>query len=170
VQEVTQDSRVEIQWYDVAGETAEELREQLERFGPVDQFGRRRDAYTQWHVRWSWPFNGHEPIFEETDSEYSAVVHLPRWLDKHAASEDLQKQWDKFVSAVIQHEFQHILHIKEHHTRIEKRIQRAAQENPHLDSKTANAIARKVVNKIHKLDRLYDKRTESGKLEGVKFP
>lgn len=164
------DPNVRVDWYTISGSSESELREALNRLGPVDQFGKRRDAYTAWQVTWRWPFKGGKAQFSDTKARYEIVVTLPRWERPSAVRPELEQAWSRFNQALLRHEYNHVQHVRENYDEIESEIQRAAGNSSVLSYQEANARARRVIALIQRLDKEYDQDTLSGRTEGVLFP
>ena len=83
------------QLYDIAGSTAEELKDAMAQNGPHGYW-----AYTTWYVRWS------------ASCEISVQINytMPRWLDRDAAAPALRDAWDRMMKNLWRHERGHAEH------------------------------------------------------------
>ncbi len=70
-----------IVYYDVVGNSASELRHQMNQKGPLRQGGERFDGHTNWHVAWSYRFTPTADgcKFTEVGIKFTATITLPRW-------------------------------------------------------------------------------------------
>lgn len=156
--------------YDVSGDTLEELYGALRQYGPKDDEGNTRYAYTRWKVKWRWRSRGDGTIdARSVDLACSASVHLPRLVNRERHDPALLAHWDTFIERTRNHERNHIEHVRRGAPRIAQMIQKRAGSKGILSSKKAKAIARTVVADLHAMDRAYDMRTNHGKTEGTWF-
>ncbi|MCI5066123.1 DUF922 domain-containing protein [bacterium] len=157
---------VKIQYYDIDGRTADELKEAMRTRGPVDEFGRRSYAYTSWHVQWRWP--SRERAAEEVDLRGAEVslsisLTLPRWSGYERASSHLRARWNRFSQALLFHELGHVA--------IAHRTQASLRERFHeigtTSQQRAELVARSVSSRFLSADGHYDRRTQGGLSQGV---
>jgi predicted secreted Zn-dependent protease len=73
--------KIQYDYYDIAGQTAAELREEMNRNGVLWTNGNTYDAYTGWNVKWDYRYR-----ITDTDCSISSVTttlnvefRLPRW-------------------------------------------------------------------------------------------
>ncbi len=89
-------------FYDVAGQTAEQLRDAMNRAGPVGSDGRHVDAFASWKVHYTYQTvavaGGCGLRRLKVDAEITSI--LPRWVDKPATSSGLTDRWEKHVAAL----------------------------------------------------------------------
>jgi len=89
-------------FYDVAGQTAEQLRDAMNRAGPVGSDGRHVDAFASWKVHYTYQTvagaGGCGLRKLKVDADVTSI--LPRWVDKPAASSVLTDRWEKHVAAL----------------------------------------------------------------------
>lgn len=162
---------VTIKFYPVSGSTGETVRANLNKDGPIDQFGIRGDAYTGWKISWKWPrsSNGSANI-KAVSVNHKITVTLPQWTDRGSAAPELGAKWDSYFTAMLRHELRHIGHVIDHSKSIANEIRKAANNNPRLTTEQANEIAEQQLAFIRQLDRDYDSSTKRGATEGVTFP
>lgn len=160
---------LELEYYDIEGHSKAELRANMQKFGPKDQFGMARDAYTSWHVSWSWPRKNGKIDFNSTQLSKTLKIIMPRWGADPVKKEDslLRKEWELYIKKLAEHEFRHASFFLHNVTKIKKKIMKAVAANPKLSFDDANYEAYKVLAKIRKLDKDYDLKTDHGRLEGV---
>jgi predicted secreted Zn-dependent protease len=151
-------------YYDIAGSTAEELRAQMDAFGPVGYDGYHGDATTRWVIRWNWPGFGLEACdLQQADVTYIIEVTLPRWKPPEGVDRALLDQWDFHLKALIIHEKGHVDYVVGHIPRIISAIHHATCE-------TADATAAGILEDIRDHDRQYDDDTDHGRGQGAQFP
>ena len=157
--------------FEVNGETAEEIRAELNAKGPLDVQRYHRDAFTRWYVKWRWNFSAQgKADIKSTQVSYQISLHLPKWTPSDGTSQALITQWDRFFANLLKHERRHIDFVLEHYEAVSENIRKAAQQSPDLTAAEANAIGEEVLARIRSLDAHYDKVSAHGKNEGVLFP
>ena len=157
--------------YEVQGVSADEIRAELDKLGPLDLSGRRRDAYTLWHISWCWPLrNDGQAEFARTVSNCEIRVTLPRLKRGLVFDGGLLEQWDAFYQAVLWHELKHLEIVLRNYSRVAEVIKAAYGHNSTLSVMEANMLGRRVLEEIREQDRRLDELTQNGRLEGVRFP
>ena len=89
-------------FYDVAGQTAEQLRDAIDRARPLGSDGRGVDALASWTVHYSYRTAVGAGGCRITRVAVSAEISttLPRWVDKPATSSALTERWELYVAAL----------------------------------------------------------------------
>jgi predicted secreted Zn-dependent protease len=162
---------LQIKHFNISGGSAIEVRDSLDKQGPIDVYGHRSDALTKWKISWDWP--GAEtgnPDFAKAKPSLDLSMNIPCWTDYVKADQKLQNRWVTFVMALIDHEKGHVDIARDHFERPAQAVHQAAAINPNLAAREANAIGENELEKIRQLDIKYDRVTEHGKQQGVKFP
>ncbi len=89
-------------FYDVAGHTAEQLRDAIDLARPLGPDGRRVDALASWKVHYTYQtavgVGGCRLRRLTVNADISTT--LPRWVDKPATSSTLTDRWDRYVAAL----------------------------------------------------------------------
>jgi predicted secreted Zn-dependent protease len=98
-----------LEYFDVHGSTARELRADLGRLGPVADNGVRGDAYTRWRIAWKFDLTerGADCIAGNFQIGLTVTMILPRWLPPADTSDDLIALWDRYSTALRAHEDGH---------------------------------------------------------------
>lgn len=156
-------SGADIQYYDIKGATAADLRRQMDSLGTLDD-GRRWDAYTTWTIRWNWPGYGTRNCdLSRATTSLEITVTLPRWANPNGAEATLITKWNKYYQALARHEQGHVDNVTQGYPKVLQAIQSAT-------CATAEQAALQAVEPIHAADRDYDKKTGHGATEGAVFP
>ena len=161
-----------IVYYDVVGNSASELRHQMNQKGPLRQGGERFDGHTNWHVAWSYRYapTADGCKFTEVGIKFTATITLPRWAGAGTSSA-LAKKWQSYNAALRIHEDGHFSHGV-----------RAAEEIKSLGqslrmSGGCSALAKlfddqaaSIIEKYRMADAAYDADTKHGRTQGAIFP
>ncbi len=156
--------RATVVYYDVVGDTADELRAQLDALGPVGSDGERWDAVCNWDYWWSWPAApGGGCDLAAATVTYEVRVTFPRWSPPAGAPPDLVARWTGFVQALAAHELGHVDRAIAGVAWVEEALRGA-------DCDTANAAAEEAVARVQEENDAYDAATGHGMEQGVRFP
>jgi predicted secreted Zn-dependent protease len=162
----------QIVYYDVAGNSATALRQQMTAKGPLDD-GKRFDAHTDWYVKWNYRYrptaSGCE--FTSMDVSLSGTILLPRWNHADDASNALVQKWDTYLAALRLHENGHYAQ----GANAAKAIEAFARSSHGSGDCAAmvsefNDQARAIVDKYKAQDAAYDRATDHGRTQGAQFP
>lgn len=165
-------SRVRVETYDVSGESADELRRDLNRRGPLSR-GQRYDARTDWHVRWWFDF-------ERSDEGCRAVrprvdldvrITMPRWRQPAGASSELVERWQRYLVDLREHEDGHAAVGQSAADEIREALGglEAADSCPEAE-RLANRVGHDVIERHNRKDERYDEETRHGATQGARFP
>ena len=161
----------ETQYYEVTGSSAEELRASILRLAPRDHTGKRGVGMTSWQVRWGYEVKQTASACVRTslDIKVNLVIALPRWKNRYDDS-GLADRWNIYLAALEGHERGHLeialrgaQELHEHLSRISSAKTCALLEQS-LDS-TANDL----LDDLNRVQVDYDRRTQHGLTQGVKF-
>lgn len=131
---------VKTKYYNIKGSSAKGLKQQMRRHGPKGYW-----ASTTWRVHWS----------SKCKLSVAISYTYPRWSDKKKASPALRNKWDSMLKNLKKHEKRHGLFGINAAKEIEK---------SHCGKKNHS-----IVIKWAKQDKIYDRRTDHGRNEGVKL-
>jgi predicted secreted Zn-dependent protease len=161
-------------YYDVDGATAQELRADLNRLGPIDGTEHRRfDAVTHWYVRWRFTYanvgGGCEIRTVSTSADITYA--FPRLLRRSSAPAILQQAFAGYLENLLVHEKGHARVGIDIAARIEAAIRRlpSAPTCAVLED-AANDLGHGLIKEANQLDIDYDAQTQHGKTQGARFP
>ena len=155
-------------FYNVEGDSIEQIHESLLSNGPRDERGQARFAYTDWTIEWDWKKRNDTRIKADSlQLRCSATIRLPRLRAKSGMRIELIRSWNDFVERTRDHELRHLEHVVSGATRIRSRLKSAETRPGGLSANTANKIIQRVVQEIRHFDREYDLRTNHGRTEGT---
>lgn len=163
--------------YDVSGNSARELRSQLNAFGPRDPITQQRfDGRTDWSLNWSFQFATSTRGCELASFGVSldSIITLPRWTPPTGASVALQQEWQRYSAALRHHEDGH------HDTAVATADALRARLQERLDGdatapdckqlgRELDALGRQAVLDGRRQGREYDRDTGHGRTQGARF-
>lgn len=159
------------QFYTVTGQTSAEIRRNLNRNSPVRVDGRPFDAFTRWHVSWSFSYkhSSTECFIEEVSTRLEIEQIMPQLISP--VPQQLKRKWDAYITALRHHEMGHRVFGNEAAADIENRLQnlRPRSECATLE-KFANEAAAKIIQKYIAKEKQYDSRSDYGSHDGAVFP
>jgi predicted secreted Zn-dependent protease len=164
--------RLRVETYDVEGTTAQEIRRDLNRRGPLSH-GQRFDARTEWNVRWRFDLEPRDESCRATRPrvDLDVLVTLPRWRQPTDAPASLVERWQRYLRALENHE--------EGHAAIgasaADEIRAALAQLPPAPTcdeaeRRANRAGQEIVGAHNRRDEEYDEQTDHGATQGARFP
>lgn len=160
-----------IDYYDVPGATAQEVRASLDQLGPTStRDGRRHDSHTYGKVAWRFTFRG-LPNCAITSTTVTAhiITRFPRLQSD--APDSLKKAFAKFTDKLMLYEKGHVQKAIEAARQIEIGIGGlpAISGCRELEA-AANHLGHNVLKILGRWHRDYDDTTLYGRTMGAKFP
>ena len=159
---------VDVSYYDIRGDRASELRVQMNRKGP-----RGFDAYTAWSVRWRYreDRSGIDCRAADLVTSVEIEITLPRWVDEADADEALRQRWQRFYSALLEHEHGH----RDFGIRAAREVEAAlatvqSQSRCAELKRSINTTGNGILAPIYAQERAYDRDTNHGINDGAVFP
>jgi len=164
VVQITLDNTTMI-YYEIGGLTADELREEMNQFGPVDpNEGLRYDSLTDWYISWTWPGYGEvECDLSQAHVSYDIKVTVPRWHPSPKTNPALIDHWNRYMNNLAIHEQAHVDAIINHYLQVKDAIQGAT-------CATAEPAAQEILDKLKQFQIEYDRQTKHGETQGAVFP
>jgi predicted secreted Zn-dependent protease len=160
-------------YYNIGGATANELRHQMDQFGPSDEFGARHDAYTAWYVEWHYPnlVTNDKCTIGSVTVTVSITQTLPKWETPPEAPPGLIKQWDTYIEALQRHENGH----REIGIAAGEKILRALSDLPSYPTcgeleQIADREGQGILDEYRRKEIDYDRTTNHGELQDARFP
>ncbi len=161
--------KLTVELYPVSGKDLAAAKADMRQRGPRDHLGYSFDAYTSWHIKWSWPTSGNKARLADVVADYSVKVQLPDWQEMSRAPAVQQKKWKEFIAQLIAHEYGHVMNVTQSYQSIPEAIRRANARGQISTAAEANALANQLLNKIRQSDVEYDRCSEHGKRQGVRL-
>lgn len=154
---------VTVAYYDVAGTDVATISAALLKMRPTDpNDGKRVDALTQTHLRWSWPLTNTGCRLKDATVTFTATVILPRLADGELVPQTLRADWDAYIARLEAHEMMHLRYSYDGRLAVLAAVKAATCD-------TADAAAKAVLAKIQQRDIALDRATNHGE-RGSKVP
>lgn len=160
-------------YYNVSGDTADEIWTDIITKSPVRQQGKQHVAYTKWHVNWKfwWHDNGDTCEISKVATSLDITYTLPELEQSSFIPDPLLSRWQSYYSALIEHEHGHrdfgIRAAEEIENEIAAMGPRASCKQLEHD---ANKIGEHVIRKYSLIEKNYDQSTNHGLSTGAVFP
>lgn len=156
-------STASVTYYEITGQSAEDLRAQMDLYGPTAD-GYKGDAAANWYITWDWPGYGttHCDLSQATTT-LEVIVTLPQWEIPADASPELKEHWQTYLNHLYQHEQGHVDLYYQYYPQVKEAIRDATCSQ-------ADAAAQAVLETIRAADRAYDSQTGHGQTQGAVFP
>jgi predicted secreted Zn-dependent protease len=163
----------EIVYYDIVGDSAKELRRQMDANGPLGEDGKRMDGYTAWHVAWTYQYvpTADSCKFTELGITLAATITLPRWTAGNDTSSALVKKWQSYIAALRVHEDGHYSHGRKAAEEIKSLGQSLrTSDDCSTMAKLFDDQAASILERYRVADVAYDADTKHGETQGATFP
>jgi predicted secreted Zn-dependent protease len=163
-----------IVYYDITGNSASVLRDQLDIKGPIGKTGKHVDAFTKWHVAWKHHYRPTSTGCRFTDMQVSVTgtILMPRWVYPSDVSRSLLRRWQDYLAALLLHEQGHYAHGASAAEAIT-----ALEDSFHDYSGNCQTMVQSFKDQAHAIlaryqamDAAYDKATDHGRTQGARFP
>lgn len=157
------DARVTIATFPVTGNDELEIRKALRANGPRDTRMQPRDGYTQWRLGWRWDARKRGVVDRKSlRVSVDAEIRIPRCVGAGCGA-----RWRLFRYQLVRHELRHLQFVLDGARKL------AALYSSNTDSTLLSADAHRLgdraINDIRAADRGYDRKTDHGKSEGIRW-
>jgi predicted secreted Zn-dependent protease len=161
-----------IEYFDLQGSTARELRADLSRLGPVGETGVRGDGYTEYQIAWrfSMALNDGVCSAQEVAVDLAVTMQLPRWHPPASTSSELRDTWRRFSVDLRKHEDGHHKIARSAAKAVKRRL-KADIKAPSCEAlKTRmNTVATDVLREYREKQHEYDLETDYGRAKGTRL-
>lgn len=160
------------EYYEIKGNSEDELRSELCRYGCKWKDGKTYDSVTNWHVKWDYD---HDRSPEACSSgPFKVFVDItfryPKWVRTDGAPRALSEKWDSYLKSLVEHENGH----RDMAVEAAEELSRAVAGLP--PAPTCAELDRRVRDLCHeRMQRLdddakaYDAATQHGSAQGAVF-
>lgn len=158
-------TNLDVQYYDVSGNSLFEIRRALNRVRPRDpNDGLGVDALSSWYIAWRWPGNPDGGCdLSRAEIRFSASIRMPRLVETAATPAAVRTRWRAYAASLARHEANHVRHAWENRSRVLAAIRASTCAD-------ADRAARAAIAALARHDLDYDRRTRHGATEGAHFP
>lgn len=163
---------LEIEYYDVHGSSVQEVREAMNRNGPIGNDGRRFHGYTKWRVGWKFRYAPRGASCEPTSVETSldVVMTLPRWTRPDDAPAELEREWERYSAALKAHEDGHAEFGAAAAGEIQRRLsEMSGRSGCRALAEEMNRAGRAIIEEARSRELEYDATTRHGATQGARF-
>jgi predicted secreted Zn-dependent protease len=164
------EKNLRVDYYDIGGERARELRADLDRRGPVDDTGKRSDAYTRWHIAWRYDFDSSAGGCSAGNYrvDLTVTMTMPRWSPTPKASPALRDLWARYLSALQRHEDGHYDLAIAAAEDVRRSLGAVGRESGcDLLRSRLDSAANAVLDAYRRKEQDYDRETDSGRRQGT---
>ncbi len=164
---------IKTDYYFVSGNTASEIRNDLDMKTPIRERGIKYDARTNCDVKWHLWWNESNGLCTITKVKTRVDVQyvLPKLKTSIFLSKSLKQKWETYMKALLHHENGHknlgVRAANEIELEIGKMAARSTCKQLEID---ANRIGNTILEKIRGLEKEFDRKTNHGINEGAVFP
>lgn len=158
-------------FYMIEGNTAEEIRENLDTNRSAATEGISFDAYTHWYITWNYKFlqSPGSCTIDAVATHIAVEQILPQLITPVA--DELQDRWNRYIEALQHHENGH----KNIGIQAAEKINRLLEQlNPKTNcaalEQTVNQTAEDILRQYNLIEKKYDKETQHGAKTGAVFP
>jgi predicted secreted Zn-dependent protease len=166
--------RVNYDYYPLNGSTAKELQAEMLQHGPLLELEERHyDAYTHWHVRWSYDYTrtGEGCAITDVESSVDVTFTLPWWNVPAEASGSVVAAWNQFLGALQLHENVHMSHGVAAATEIMQTLnQFPVYGSCQALQAAVSSTTQDIIQYYNQQDIDYDRWTQHGLTQGAVFP
>lgn len=158
--------------YEVRGTSSRDLEVDMVMHGPEVE-GHPRYAATAFSIHWSFRVQSSAAgcAVRRPRLDLDMILHVPKWMDRDRAEDELRAAWDTFLDAVRAHEHGHQQVNVDGATRIFRELQQAHSAGGCADLRRAiEPRLRSLLGAIHAANRRYDIDTGGGVRLGVRWP
>jgi len=164
----------QIETYDIAGATADELRQQMNTLGPVDKTEKKHfHALTTWRVSWHFRWErgaAYGCRITGVDTGLRAKIVMPHLLPSVVLPVDVRTSWNAYLEKLMLHEKGHVAIGEAARADAERSIRTlpAAATCEELE-RAANEAGNAAIRKANGDDIAYDRDTHHGATQGAKW-
>jgi predicted secreted Zn-dependent protease len=154
----------------VSGKTIDAIKTDIRKKSPVKHNGRLHVAYTKWNVNWRfwWLESSDACKITRVATTLDVAYTLPKLEHPAAMPADLLERWEKYYSALYDHEQGHKDLGLKAATEIEQTISdMEPRKSCSQLERDANKLAKAVISKYSRLEKAYDRTTNHGLNTGV---
>ena len=163
---------LEVTYYDVHGDTLQDIGSWMNQHGPAGADGRRFHGYTEWTVGWRFRLKPGRAgcAVESLETGFRATMQLPEWRRPDDASPMAVREWERYSAALRAHEDGHFQTGAAAREAIERELaaMRSTSGCPAL-AKELDARGMAIIGEHQAREREYDASTRHGATQGARL-
>lgn len=153
-----------VAFYEVRGQTAQEIRDQMDALGPCDDSGESYHSRSHSTFRWSWPGYGTTAgDVSKAIVTMRSFVTMPIWHPSKKVPKAVIEKWNAYRLALADRESQHVRLAEE----CRDQLQRTIRESP---PGKAQMIILLSVQEFRRREAILDAESKHGATSGLHFP
>jgi predicted secreted Zn-dependent protease len=156
-------------YYSVAGATLREIQASLRSNRPWKSTA-ENDGYTRWHVEWNFAVNpaGNKCRLTSFSTRTTVAITLPRWVAPTNATAEVRGAWQRYITALGQHEAGHGQMALAAAAEMQKRVKESSEDADCTALKQKiNSLGQSIIEQYRARDQQYDERTRHGETQGA---
>jgi predicted secreted Zn-dependent protease len=161
-----------IEYFELQGTTARELRADLSRLGPVGETGIRGDGYTEYNIAWRFSMELKDGVCspQEVEVDLAVTMKLPRWYPPAGVTSELRQTWDRFSDDLREHEDGHHKIARSAARAVKRKLKRRI-DAPSCEALKVkmNTAATDVLREYRAKQQEYDLETDYGRAKGSRL-
>ena len=161
---------VKIKYYEVEGDSVEDLKNELKVKTPIRNNGKPFDANTTWYVKWNtqWGMKGMSCGIISVTTRVSIIFTLPKWANYKEHSGKEREKWDRLFKRLVDHENGHKDIAVGSAKELEKSIL-AMESRKNCDDlkRDANRLGETIIEKYQGFTEQYDLQTDHGRKQNA---
>jgi predicted secreted Zn-dependent protease len=156
-------------YYSVAGATLREIHASLRSNRPWKS-NAQHDGYTRWQVDWNFAVRtiGNKCRLTSFNTRTTIAITLPRWAAPTNATEEVRQAWQRYITALGQHEAGHGQMALAAAAEMHKRAKESGEDaNCDALRQKINSLGQTILEQYQARDQQYDERTRHGVTQGA---
>ena len=161
------------EYYDVYGNTADQIRNQMNANGTRWDDGQTYDSVTSWNLKWTYDYScsNHSCRAGSFKTMVDITFRFPKWIQSSDTSPDLAQQWNTYMKNLVVHENGHRdMAVEAAHQLSRDALNLPPAASPEdLDREIQQMTATEMA-KLNADEKEYDVTTVHGTTQGAVFP
>lgn len=164
---------VELDEYEVSGDSPAALREAMSELGPRGDDGTAYDGYAKWHLRWRYGYDKDSESCAPASPRVSVALYytMPQAATSQEWTAALSRRWSRYLDALWAHELGHGELAIDHAEALQDVLlaHEGATSCGELDERLT-ALGKAQLAALREDQRTYDEETDHGRKDGAVWP
>jgi predicted secreted Zn-dependent protease len=156
-------------YYPATGATLREIHASLRSNRPWKSAG-QHDGFTRWQVDWTFGVRqiGNKCRLTTLNTRTTIAITLPRWVAPTNATEEVRRAWQRYITALGQHEAGHGQMALAAAGEIQKQAKESGEDADCAALRQKiNSLGQTILEQYRARDQQYDERTRHGATQGA---